>query len=98
MRQRLAMARALACDIDLLLMDEPLSALDALLREEMQNMLKRCWIDQGYAQVLVTHSIEEAVFSDSALSSCRLVRAELSTSLQTRGDGRSFMARRPSVF
>lgn len=62
MRQRLAMARALACDTDLLLMDEPLSALDALLREEMQGMLKRCWREQGYAQVLVTHSIEEAVF------------------------------------
>ena len=62
MRQRLAMARALACDIDLLLMDEPLSALDALLREEMQNMLKRTWMESGYAQVLVTHSIEEAVF------------------------------------
>lgn len=62
MRQRLAMARALACDIDLLLMDEPLSALDALLREEMQNMLKRAWRESGYAQVLVTHSIEEAVF------------------------------------
>lgn len=62
MRQRLAMARALACDIDLLLMDEPLSALDALLREEMQNMLKRTWREGGYAQVLVTHSIEEAVF------------------------------------
>lgn len=62
MRQRLAMARVLACDIDLLLMDEPLSALDALLREEMQNMLKRTWRENGYAQVLVTHSIEEAVF------------------------------------
>ena len=62
MRQRLAMARALTCDADLLLMDEPLSALDALLREEMQDMLKRCWREQGYAQVLVTHSIEEAVY------------------------------------
>ncbi|MDD5806640.1 MAG: ABC transporter ATP-binding protein [Eggerthellales bacterium] len=62
MRQRLAMARALTCDIDLLLMDEPLSALDALLREEMQNMLKDTWRKAGYAQVLVTHSIEEAVY------------------------------------
>ena len=62
MRQRLAMARALTCDADLLLMDEPLSALDALLREEMQDTLKRCWREQGYAQVLVTHSIEEAVY------------------------------------
>ena len=62
MRQRLAMARALTCDIDLLLMDEPLSALDALLREDMQNMLKLTWRESGYAQVLVTHSVEEAVF------------------------------------
>lgn len=62
MKQRLALARAVAMDVDLLLMDEPLSALDALLREEMQNMLLHLWRDRGYTQVLVTHSIEEAVF------------------------------------
>jgi len=62
MRQRLALARALSLDCDIMLMDEPLSALDALTREELQNTLLDLWQRQGYAQILVTHSIEEAVF------------------------------------
>ena len=62
MQQRLAIARALACDIDTLLMDEPLSALDALLREEMQDTLLSLWKEKRYTQLLVTHSIEEAVY------------------------------------
>lgn len=62
MQQRLALARALALDVDLLLMDEPLSALDALLREQMQDLLLALWEREGYAQVLVTHSIDEAVY------------------------------------
>lgn len=62
MKQRLALARSIALDVDLLLMDEPLSALDALLREQMQDLLLELWQREGYAQVLVTHSIEEAVF------------------------------------
>lgn len=62
MQQRLALARALALDVRLMLMDEPLSAIDALLREQLQDTLLQLWRDHGYAQVLVTHSIEEAVF------------------------------------
>ncbi|MCE5191535.1 MAG: ATP-binding cassette domain-containing protein [Actinomycetia bacterium] len=62
MRQRLALARALALDADLLLMDEPLSALDALTREDLQNLLLEIWRQRGHTAVLVTHSIEEAVF------------------------------------
>lgn len=62
MRQRVGLARAVALDADLLLMDEPLSALDALNREDLQNVLLGLWQRRGHAQVLVTHSVEEAVF------------------------------------
>jgi ABC-type nitrate/sulfonate/bicarbonate transport system ATPase subunit len=62
MRQRLGLARALALDADLLLMDEPLSALDALTREDLQDLLLALWNQRGHTSVLVTHSIEEAVF------------------------------------
>ena len=49
-------------DADLLLMDEPLSALDALTREDLQDLLLELWRQRGHTAVLVTHSIEEAVF------------------------------------
>lgn len=62
MRQRLALARALALDADLVLMDEPLSAVDSLTREELQDMLLDLWLQRGHTQVLVTHSIEEAAY------------------------------------
>ncbi len=62
MRQRVAIARALALDADLLLMDEPLSALDALTREDLQDLLLALWTERAHTMVLVTHSIEEAVF------------------------------------
>ncbi|MDI6711628.1 MAG: ATP-binding cassette domain-containing protein [Anaerosomatales bacterium] len=62
MRQRVALARALALEADVLLMDEPLSALDALTREDLQDLLLDLWLQRRHTQVLVTHSIEEAVF------------------------------------
>ena len=62
MRQRLALARALAMDANLLLMDEPLSAIDALLRESLQDTLLGLWRERGHTQMFVTHSIDEAVY------------------------------------
>ena len=62
MKQRLAIARALAQDADILLMDEPLSALDALLREQLQDTLLDISQTRRPTQLLVTHSIEEAVY------------------------------------
>ncbi len=61
MRQRLALARALAAEPAFLLMDEPLGALDALTREQMQTLLLEIWASAPIGVLMVTHGIEEAL-------------------------------------
>jgi sulfonate transport system ATP-binding protein len=55
------LARALSHKPRILLLDEPLGALDALTRLDMQNLIEKLWTEQGFTAILVTHDVSEAV-------------------------------------
>ncbi len=110
MQQRVALARCLINDPDLILMDEPLGALDALTREKMQALVLKIWKETGKTIMIITHSVEEALLLGERLfvmaprpgrlhKEYQLPFAELGLNADTREikNGQDFVATREEI-
>ena len=86
-KQRVAIARALATRPGILLMAEPFSALDTLTRERLQELTIRLWHDNALTIVIVTHSIEEAVFLGSTIMVMDARPGRIKTMIDNPGAG-----------
>ncbi len=95
MRQRVGLARALAVDPRFLLLDEPLGALDALTRARMQEHLLQVWQTSGKGMLMITHSVDEALFlaTDLVLLRARPGRID---SIRQLDFGKRFAAGEPT--
>ena len=85
MRQRVAIARALALDPQVMMMDEPFGALDAITREEMRRCLLDIWERTSKTIILVTHSIDEAIFLSCEVHVMQTGPARIIESCRLRG-------------
>ena len=95
-RQRVSLARALAVEPDILLMDEPFSALDALTRESLQDELIRVWQRTGKTVLFVTHDIDEAAYlADRVVILSGRARPDHRRASHRRRSGRASAAPRP---
>ncbi len=88
MKQRVAIARGMAMEPDILLMDEPFAALDALIRRKLEDELLQLWEDTRFTVLFITHSIEEAIIIGNRILVLSPHPGQVKAELNTQEHGR----------